>query len=985
MTKFKPMAFSPHNHAHMSLDGGGTEKQRIKRAIELGRSGDALTDHGVMSGLIPHWYAAKEIDPKFRSVHGIELYVIDERRPAKVMNKQGDTQLRYTHLTVLFKTRKAYEYFCSMTPIMESRAISIGGERKPLIYFHELEPIADEIVLGTGCLVSFVQKHLNDWNITSSERLQWAEEDYLRLKRLSGSQPLIVEVFGHKVTHNWSKGKEWGSGEFKPITEDNHICSHGCAHIEHIQDECGRLTIPVDLQQKCDEFILYMGEKHNDIIMFSEDSHLARAEDKIVQDARMGNWKFYETYSMESSDFWAEKVKSKLKVSDYDIEKWIDNSYLTLDWFSGYTVRDHKKDGFLTPEPKQVYDVRFIEGKDNKQILRDLIKKHGRMPTQDDSQYDVYSKRLEYEISIFADNGIVDLIPYWFPVEDAVSWAKENDVVVNVRGSAGGSLIAYLIGTSITDPIRYTLPVERMISVPRITTGSMPDADTDWEDRDDVLQYLVSKYGDCVSQIGTEMTLKVKSAILDAERYIKGAVSKETSKMCKMLDVPQSVDPVDYILGFTKHDGSRVPGIVDNLDNYAGQLLKKWIVENPEVWNLVKRFLGITKNRGVHAGGVLITPVPVSSIFPLMSSNKPPLACALNMKYTEQQGGIKYDFLGVKCLKALGIARRAFKKDHGYFPVWQESPHDPKVFEEVYHKGKLAGVFQVDTDTMKPFVTKMKPKNIKEISNIIALVRPGALDAPSPKPGDGRSSAEYYADCSIGHEKPYFIHSDLEPILGFSFGTILFQEQTLRIFNELGGLTLAEADIARRGMGKKDPVLLAKIMQPLIVALENKKTWTVEQIKLLTDTITASNRYSFNQAHSISYSIVSYECAYWKIHNPLYYWLGFLSINTDDHATLRLYLKEAGPYVLPVDLMKSHATDWVIEDGKLRAPMSLMKGCGDASMIAIRSLIFDDYENMEKAKPKKSKNEVVLTDEELVQLEAMEHYVDSTEEPEDAN
>ena len=308
---------------------------------------------------------------------------------------------------------------------------------------------------------------------------------------------------------------------------------------------------------------------------------------------------------------------------------------------------------------------------------------------------------------------------------------------------------------------------------------------------------------------------------------------------------------MDYILGKEKSDGSHEPGIIDDPNNYAGQLLKGWISANPKKWNIVKRCLGIAKSRGVHAGGVLIMPSPVASVMPVMKATKG-WASALNMKYVEKVGGIKYDFLGVKCLKALGICLRAIEEHTGKVIPWEEPPHDPKVYEEVYHKGNLAGIFQVDTDTMKPFVVKMKPRNVKEISNIIALVRPGALDAPSPRPGDPetRKAADYYADCAIGNEKSYYMHPDLEPILDFSFGVILFQEQTLKIFNQLGGLTLAEADIARRGMGKKDAASLEKALKPLIDNLRKKGTWTEDQIKRLTDTITASNRYSFNEAHS---------------------------------------------------------------------------------------------------------------------------------------
>jgi DNA polymerase-3 subunit alpha len=656
--EFKPIAFGIHGHSDFSLDGAVSPKGRIKRAKELGRPADSLTDHGNMSGLIPHYYAAKEAG--IQSVHGIELYLIDDRRPAKVY-KNGKVEPQYTHQTVLFKTQKAYEYFCRMSPVMEERAVVKWGESKPLLHMHELEPIAGEIILGSGCLVSYVGKNINDFSLSKNQRFEWAEQAYLDLKKLSGETPLLVEIFPHATTHNWKKATKERAGFFEPILEKNHICSHDCSGVEHVYDECGHLTVPVDLQKTHNAFMIHLARKYNDLLVISEDSHLGSEADYEVQVQRMNNgkekWLFHNKYAMMDSNFWATHLKDSLNLSNRDIEEMIDNSYKSLEFFKDYRVHTNK-DGWRIPTAKQVYGDKY-KGMTNKEIVAALIEKHGRMPSPTDPMYKTYKDRLDYEISVFADNGKFDLLPYFFPVEDVVEWAKSRGEVVTTRGSAGGSLLVYLLGKSLTDPIRYNLPFERMISLGRIQANTPPDEDTDWEDREPIIQYLFEKYGNSCSLISTEMSIKLKTSILDSERAALGEVRKETAFMVKQLsNPPQGVAFNKWLRGYTNEFGAHVDGFLDDKNDISAQKLRIWIEENPKIWATVEKCLGVTKTRGVHAGGVLITPEPVSMYAPILKTKKG-MATALNMKYAENVGLIKYDFLGVSTLKAIGIALRA--------------------------------------------------------------------------------------------------------------------------------------------------------------------------------------------------------------------------------------------------------------------------------------------------------------------------------------
>lgn len=939
-TKFKPIAFGIHGHSDIgSLDAAVSPAGRIKTAKKLGRPADSLTDHGSMSGLVPHYFAGKK--EGIQSIHGIELYLIDERRPPKQF-KNGKVEPQYTHQTVLFKTEEAYRYFCKMTPVMEERAILKFGESKPLLYLKELEPIAGQIVLGSGCLVSHVGKNVNDWNLTPTERLEWTEKAYLDLKRLSGDTPLLVEIFPHATTHNWKKPKDQ-PGFFYPILEKNHVCSHECDGVEHVHDECGHLTVPIDLQKRHNLIMMHLAKKHGDLLVISEDSHLGSEEDYEIQLQRMNNgqekWRFYNKYAMLETERWAEGLKKQLGISDYDIEAMVDNSYKALDFFSNYKIHTNK-DGWFVPTAESVYGDLY-KGKDSKEIVYELIKKHGRMPPTDHPDYPKYQERLNYEISVFADNGKVDLLPYFFPVEDVVEWAKQRGELTMSRGSAGGSLLVYLLNMSVTDPVRYNLPFERMITLGRIAANTMPDADTDWEDREPILQYLFDKYQDRCSLIGTELSIKLKTSILDSERAELGEVRKETSWMVKNLsNPPQGVDFNRWLYGYSDANGVHTKGFLEDENDMSAVSLKKWIGENPKIWSTVQKCLGITKTRGIHAGGVLITPEPVQNYCPVMITDKGPVS-SLNMKWAEEVGLIKYDFLGVSTLKALGIAIRALRKDGIVDLSWGEFPHSEDVYKNIYHTGKLGGVFQVDTNSMRPFVNKIKPNSIKDISNLVALVRPGALDAPAPDPAqaaNGMTAAEYFAEVHNGRLAPYYIHPDLEPILSETYGVMLFQEQTLQFFRDIVGYTFAEAEGARRAIGKKIQSELEKHYGPAREACQ-KRGWTEKQIEAIIDTINASARYSFNKAHSAAYAILSYNCAYIKYYWPQYYWLGMLSIVTDDHDYLKHYLTEAAPYVLGVDIMRSHPTEWTIEGNKVRAPLSLIKGCGGASVFKIRDIM----------------------------------------------
>ena len=957
MSQFKPLACGFHAHTDQgSLDGGSTVEAKIKRADALGRIADCVTDHGTMSALSPHWMAAKKLKTSkpIKSIHGIELYVIDDQRPPKQF-KNGKTEHHYYHLTVHFKDIEAYKYFCQLTPIMESRAIVKFGERKPLIRKEELLPIAGHITVGSGCLMGMVQKNLlYDESTPVHTRMQWAADNYVWLREMAGKGNFFVEVFAHRIDFDWSRPvfkkkvleKE---GFFKPILEKHHVCGCHCAGQEHFVDECGHNTVQVDIQKAANNFVVEMAKMYGDPIVISEDSHVAAPEDKVIQDVRLGNgaelWKFYNNYCMEDSDVWANNLRAQLGTPDRDIEEWIDNSYKFVDCFTSYKM-ETAKDRMLLPTVEMVYG----ESTDSKVKLKQLIAKHNKMPRIDDPKYQTYVDRMNYEISVYADNGIADFLPYLFVIEDAAEFARKNDILMNTRGSAGGSLLVYLLAISVTDPIKYGLQFERMLTLGRIKSGSLPDIDTDWQDRGLIIKYILEKYGSMAALISTNMMLRVKSSIKDVERFRYGAVKPETNELLRMVKPSPSLTDLDWLYGYVdKTTDAHVPGYLESDDPIAQQLKHysdtATYGDGHKIWDEVLKCLAITRSKGVHAGGVVITPSAVCDFMPLVApKSEGILATAYTMKYVEEVGGVKYDFLGVKTLASLGISMRALRDIKGVNLEWGEFPHDNEVYTNVIHAGRLSGLFQISTSTMRPFTLKIKPRDIQGLSNILSLVRPGCLEAPSPDPTDPPSvtAATYYVMCAQGTKQPFFIHADLKPILENSYGIILTQEQTLQIFRDIGGYSFEEAEEVRRGIGKKIKELLEK-HGAILKAKCAEKGWTTKQADLLFDSILASARYSFNNAHSTSYAIVSYNGAYLKHKYPAYYWLGELSVRVSDQDKLQEYLKECAEYVLPISVIKSHGTEWRVEEknGKdmLRPPLCIIKSAGEKGTANLKKFL----------------------------------------------
>lgn len=821
LPKYRPLCMCFHCHsAQASLDGGSSVKALVKRSKELGRKSATLTDHGQMGGLAELY--EESMKAGIIPIHGVEAYLMSPWEPPKIY-KNGKEEPATCHMTVLFKTQKAYEYFSSLTPIAHDRALIKYGDMKPLITWEELQEIGSEIVLGSGCYGSAVSKALKSGNP------ELAEQIYQKIRAIVNPESFFVEVMPHILDQKWIKP------EYDKVSKE--IIKSG-KFVPNDLDECG---VPIDLQKATNQFMIKMARKYKDPIVISEDAHIAVKEHKVVQDVRLGdNWRFSCSYSLESSDTWAEALLKQLpEINSRDVEEWVDNSYKIFEQFKDYKFATSKT-RHLLPTMESVYNVSTESS--SVQHLKKLIVENGRFPKEPE-KVAIYADRLKEEIRVLTQLGY-DFLPYIFTVHDVCNAMRERGYLANPRGSGCSSLVLYLIGISIIDPIEWKLPFSRFLNEGRVKGGSFPDIDLDISVREVCLDYLKAKYQDKMALISTDVAMRLKLTIREVERWMFGKVRSSTEDVLDdMPFVPQGVSDMHFLFGYEDEStGEHVQGFLET-GTQAAERLKKYIEEEKDIWEVVLACSGIPKARGVHAGGVVITPVPIQSVIPITKVNDQ-LATAYTMKWVEYVGGVKFDFLGVKTLESLSYSFEAIKKNLGINFEWKQPPHDERVFTDVIHQNKISGIFQISGGSVAPFIQKAPPRNVKDLAALIALCRPGALDAPAPD-GSILTAADYYVECVNNRKHPYYVHPELEPILSETYGVLVYQEQLMAIAKLVLGLNDQQADDWRRATGKKDKKLMDSLCEDLKQAAI-KRGWNEEQAQRLVNTIIASARYSFN-------------------------------------------------------------------------------------------------------------------------------------------
>ncbi len=531
------------------------------------------------------------------------------------------------------------------------------------------------------------------------------------------------------------------------------------------------------------------------------------------------------------------------------------------------------------------------------------------------------NERLTYELGTIADMGYVD---YFLIVWDFIRYARDHGIMVGPgRGSAAGSLVSYTLGITQLDPIRYSLLFERFLNPERV---SMPDIDIDFcfERRQEVIDYVVEKYGkDRVVQIVTFGTMAARNVIRDVGRVL-GMPYAQVDAVAKMIPVEQN-KPLTIEQSLKRNPE-----------------LSKTYQEDPEIRHLIdmaKRLEGLPRHTSMHAAGVVISQKEVDEYVPLSRAADGSITTQFTMTTLEELGLLKMDFLGLRTLTVIQDTVRLVEKSAGLtIDMDKIDYNDAQVLASI-GSGKTEGVFQLESAGMKNFMKELKPQSLEDIIAGVALYRPGPMDFIPQYIRGKKNAALVTYDCP-----------QLEPILGSTYGCIVYQEQVMQIVRDLGGYTMGRSDILRRAMSKKKASVMEKERQDFVYGNEEDgipgciKNGIEEKTahKIYDDMIDFA-KYAFNKSHAAAYAVVAYQTAYLKYYYPQQYMAALMTSVIDFPTKVSEYIlhcRQIGIDILPPDINCGDSRFSVDGQG-IRYGLSAIKSVGKAvidEIVAERSL-----------------------------------------------
>jgi DNA polymerase-3 subunit alpha len=518
-----------------------------------------------------------------------------------------------------------------------------------------------------------------------------------------------------------------------------------------------------------------------------------------------------------------------------------------------------------------------------------------------------YRKRFEYELKIIENTGFSG---YFLIVWDFIRFAKEQGIPVGPgRGSAAGSLVAYALRITEVDPLAYGLLFERFLNPERI---SLPDIDCDFckDRRDEVIRYVEDRYGkENVSQIITFGTMKARAAVRDVGRVLEMPYA-DVDKIAKLI-------PAD--LGMTIERALAVE-----------PRLQEMIGGNPKVADLfeyAKGIEGLSRHASTHAAGVVIANRPITEYVPLYRNSNGDITTQFPMQHIEKVGLVKFDFLGLRTLTAIHNTRQLIREQRGEeVDVDTLSLSDPETYE-MLSRGDTAGVFQCESQGFTDLLLRLKADRFTHLIDAVALYRPGPLQSGMVD--------DFIARRHARKEIEYLL-PELEEILRDTYGVIVYQEQVMQIAVALGGFSMGEADVLRKAMGKKDPVLMEKQKVRFLEGAKEKKI-SGRKAAAIFDLMAQFGEYGFNKSHSAAYALLAYQTAYLKTHYPVEFFCALMTSESGDTPKIIRYMtycRERGIPVLPPDVNESrfafHPSGQAIRFG-----LSAIKGVGEAAIEVI--------------------------------------------------
>jgi DNA polymerase-3 subunit alpha len=848
----------PFTHLHLHteyslLDGLNRIKPLLKTVKEYGMDSVAITDHGVLYGAAEMWKNAK--GEGIKPIIGCEVYL----SPGDHKLKQDVDGIKYYHLVLLAQNFKGYQNLVKIVTIGQLE----GMYYRPRVSKEVLAQYSEGIICTSACLAGPLARHiLRNEPQKTEEWLKFFQQTY-------GSN------FYLEVQRNGFEGKD----EFDP----NITSKYDSETIDTIKSQ---IKVNVELKK--------LSEKFNIPLVATTDAHYLKREDQETQEILFC-------------------IKDGLTLNDTNRRRgYVDTYVKNPDEMAAAFADDPTPllNAQKIAESIEVYDLKFKRVQPRfwnlkpEETAESKLKSevYARLPEKFPNADAKVHERLEYELMVINKRGYDD---YFLVVADIMQYARSQGIVVNVRGSAGGSLVAYILGITNVDPLKWELYFERFLNLER---PSPPDIDMDLQDdrREEVIAYVEEKYGHThVAAISAFGRLQTKAAIRDVARVmgIDLAVADKLSKMVHTL-----FGKVFTIEKMMAEDPDFAAAI-----NSDPELIR--LAEN------VKKIEGMARHISTHPCGYLITPEEITNYVALQrdakSDNK--IITQFVGDWVDKLDLMKFDFLGLRNLTIIKNALDLIEQNRGVRIDLNDVPDDDKKAFQLFSRGDTTGVFQFESPPMQKYLQELQPETVEDICFLAAAYRPGPMKYI---PG--------YIDCKHGRQKPEYITPALEPILGVTYGYPIYQEQLLKICLDISEMTMGEGDVLRNAMKKKQVEILNEIEPKFKQGVLNRG-FNKEVADKLWDALLPFADYGFNKAHSASYAIVAYWCAYLKANYPIEFMAALMHSDFDDKERVVIDIKEAqrmGFKVLPPDINKSEANFSIEGEDVIRFGLGAIKNVG---------------------------------------------------------
>ena len=862
-----------HNHSQYSiLQSTSSVTQLVKAAIEAKMPAVALTDSGNMMGA---FVFVKEIlnynkqsDASIKPIVGCEFNVC-ENHLDKGLKDNG------YQVVMLAKSKKGYHNMAKMASV----AYIDGFYYVPRIDKEIIKQYKEDVIVLSGGLNGEIpNKILNLGENQAAEALLWWKENF--------GDDFYLEISDHHQENE-----------------------------KHINDVLIEFSKKYKVKLLATNNTFYLKKEDSlahDILLCVKDG------EKIATPKGRGRGF---RYGLPNDEFYF-KSQDEMKALFKHVPEAIFNIQEVVDKIEIFDLARE----VLLPKfdmPKEFYDPKDGEdgGKRGENAYLKYLTYEGAKRRYPDLTADI-KERLDFELMIIEKTGYPG---YFLIVEDFIKEARRMGVAVGPgRGSAAGSAVAYCLGITNIDPIKYDLLFERFLNPDRV---SLPDIDIDFDDegRQKVIDYVIAKYGsNQVAQIITYGTMAAKSSIRDTARVLDLPLS-EADRIAKLIPGLK----LENIFGADEKSLAKVKGLRSeekaNVDELKG--LADGVGVEAETIRQARLLEGSVRNTGTHACGVIITPEDITNLIPVATAKGTDMyVTQFDNGVVEEAGLLKMDFLGLKTLTLIKDTVKIVKALHGVHLEPDNFPLDDEKTYALFQKGETIGIFQYESPGMQKHMKSLKPTEFADLIAMNALYRPGPMEyIPS------------FIDRKHGREEIEYDLPDMEDFLKETYGITVYQEQVMLLSQKLANFTKGQADMLRKAMGKKIFALLDKL-KPLFIEGGKKNEHPEDVLEKIWKDWEAFAAYAFNKSHSTCYAFIAYQTAYLKAHYPAEYMASVLSNNMNDIKQVSFFMEEckrAGIEVLGPDINESYYKFSVNKQGAVRFGMGAIRGVGEGAVKAI--------------------------------------------------